>query len=200
MGDQSDDHAARSLGGPTSSVMARLLRSATVAALIAVVGAALIAAVAAGRSRPAAVAPPACSPSQTQVWFGLGLGGGTAGTTYYPLEFSNISRRACTLYGYPGVSAFGSNLRQVGPAATRNQSQHALVTLGPGMTAHAILGIHDWGALCSHATAALGLKVYPPGQTRAGEIDLPLRVCASRGVLVVGPVRGGVGVPGYTTQ
>jgi hypothetical protein len=181
-------------------VIAKRLRRAGVTALAAVFGTALIAALASGRTRPAATAPRPCSPSQTQVWLGLGLGGGTAGTTYYPLEFSNISKSACTLYGYPGVSAFRSGLQQVGPAATRNQSPHTLVTLGAGVTAHAILGIRDWGAVCSRATAALGLEVYPPGQTRAGEIDLSLQVCASRPVLLVGPVRGGVGVPGYTTQ
>jgi hypothetical protein len=144
-------------------------------------------------------ATPACTPSNTQVWLGLGLGGGTAGSTYYPLEFSNVGRHACTLNGYPGVSASRGG-HQVGPSATRNQQAHATVTLAPGATAHAILRIVDWGALCSHEVVADGLKVFAPGQIRAGFVPFSFGACPDRGVLIVGPVRAGVGIPGYTTS
>lgn len=140
-----------------------------------------------------------CTPSNTQVWLGLGLGGGTAGSIYYPLEFSNVGRHSCTLDGYPGVSAFGRSGSQIGPAASRNGQHHGTVTLGPGATAHAILRVLDWGAVCGTEVVAQGLKVYPPGETRFETIPFSFGACAHRGVLIVGPVRAGVGIPGYTT-
>jgi hypothetical protein len=159
--------------------------------------AAIIAAIATGT---ASAAPPVCTSSQTQVWLGDGEGGGTAGSTYYPLELSNVSHATCTLDGYPGVSAWGLNGVQKGPAGTRISGSHSVVTLAAGTTAHAILRITDWGAECTSGTSAFGLKVYPPGQRQARLIDFPLTVCASRGVLSVEPVRAGVGVPGYTAS
>lgn len=147
----------------------------------------------------ASAAAPACPGSSTQVWLGLGLGGGTAGSTYYPLEISNVSHHTCTLNGYPGVSAQRGGA-QVGPAATRITGSHGTVTLAPGATAHAILRILDWGALCSQEVHADSLKVFPPGQTQSESVPFSFGACAHRGVLVVGPVRAGVGIPGYTTS
>lgn len=172
---------------------------ATVVAACAVV---VIAATAAGASarRATVAATPNCTAAGTQVWFGLGLGGGTAGSTYYPLEFTNISHHACTLNGYPGVSAYGNSGGQVGPAATRNGQHHGTVTLAAGATAHAILRVEDWGAVCSAKVNAAGLKVYPPGVRKAEPVPFAFGACAHRGVLIVGPVKGGVGIPGYTTS
>lgn len=147
-----------------------------------------------------AAAPPKCTAAQVQVWLGLGLGGGTAGSTYYPLEFSNISHHACTLNGYPGVSASGNSGAQVGPAAGRSLARHATVTLASGATAHALLRVIDWGALCSTEVPAAGLKVFAPGLTRSEPVPFSFGACAHRGVLLVGPVRAGVGIPGYTTS
>lgn len=142
-----------------------------------------------------------CTPAHTQVWLGLGLGGGTAGSVFYPLEFSNVGHRACTLSGFPGVSAIGSGGGQIGPAAGRNGQHHGTVTLAPGATAHAILRVVDWGALCSTEVVAAGLRVFPPGETRAEPIvPFSFGACAHRGVLIVGPVRAGVGIPGFTTS
>ena len=160
---------------------------------------ALLVASAVAAAASASAATPACTPPNTQVWLGLGLGGGTAGSTYYPLEFSNVGHHACTLSGYPGVSATHGG-SQVGPAATRNQQSHGTVTLAPGATAHVILRIVDWGALCSREVVADGLKVFPPGQTRSEFVPFSFGACAHRGVLIVGPVRAGVGIPGYTTS
>src|ERR1700733_16095101 len=56
-------------------------------------------------ARPAAASQ--CTPANTQIWLGLGIGGGTLGSTYYPLELSNVGHHACTLNGIPGVSAEG---------------------------------------------------------------------------------------------
>jgi len=150
--------------------------------------------------RATAAAAPNCSAANTQIWLGLGLGGGTAGSTYYPLEFSNVGHRACTLNGFPGVSAEGNGGGQVGPSAGRNGQHHATVTLAAGATAHAILRVVDWGALCSNQVPAIALRVYAPGETRAEEVPFSFGACAHQGVLIVGPVRAGVGIPGYTTS
>lgn len=141
-----------------------------------------------------------CTAAHTQVWLGLGLGGGTAGSIYYPLEFSNVGHKACTLNGFPGVSALGKGGGQVGPAATRNGQHHGTVTLAAGATAHALLRVVDWGALCSKEVVAQALKVFPPGQTRSGVVPFSFGACAHKGVLIVGPVRAGVGIPGFTTS
>jgi hypothetical protein len=141
-----------------------------------------------------------CTAAHVQVWFGLGLGGGTLGSTYYPLEFSNVGPHACTLKGYPGVSAFGTGGAQIGPPAIRNGRPHGTVTLAPGATAHAILRVVDWGNLCSTEVPAAGLKVFPPGATRSEPVPFSFGACAHQGVLEVGPINAGVGIPGYTTS
>jgi hypothetical protein len=143
---------------------------------------------------------PRCSASKTAVWFGLGLGDGAAGTIYYPLEFSNTGRRACTLYGYPGVSGYGASAQQIVSAARRLAGVPArTVTLQPGGSAHSLLGIVDWGALCPVPVTASGLTVYPPGERAAQQVPFQFQGCPQAGVLIVGPVRAGVGIPGYTT-
>ena len=65
-------------------------------------------------------ATPRCSLSQLTVWIGL-PGSGAAGSTAYPLEFSNTSGRTCHLLGYPGVSAFGAGRA---PAGQRGRPGH----------------------------------------------------------------------------
>jgi Protein of unknown function (DUF4232) len=172
-----------------------LLTSCGVVSLAAVAGSA-----GASPRGAAAAATPKCTAANVQVWLGLGLGGGTAGSTYYPLEFSNVGRRACTLNGYPGVSAYGTSGTQVGPAAGRDTGRHGTVTLARGATAHAILRVIDWGALCSTEVPAAGLKVFSPGTTRSEPVPFSFGACAHRGVLDVGPINPGVGIPGYTTS
>jgi Domain of unknown function (DUF4232) len=147
-----------------------------------------------------ASAAPRCTTGHLEIWLGLGLGGGTAGSTYYPLEFSNVGHHACALNGFPGVSAVGNGGHQIGPGAGRNGQHHATVTLAPGDTAHAILRVVDAGAVCSAPVRAASLKVFPPGATRSESIPFSFAACAHRRVLIVGPVRAGVGIPGYTTS
>lgn len=176
--------------------------TAGVACFLAAIGVvvAVASAAASASSRAAQASASRCTTAHLEIWFGLGLGGGTAGSVYYPLEFSNVSHRACTLNGYPGVSGYGASGGQVGPAASRNTQHHGSVTLAPGATAHAILRVVDSGALCSHPVTAAGLKVFPPGATRSQPIPFSFSACAHRGVLIVGPVRAGVGIPGLTTS
>jgi hypothetical protein len=173
----------------------RSRRLATLAATGAVVTAAMLAP-GAGAAAPVR----ACTAAHTEVWLGDGPGGGTLGTTFYPLEFSNIGHRTCTLSGYPRVFAYGASGQQIGLAADHNTGAHGVVMLAPGKTAHALLGIHDWGAICSTEVAAEGLRVLAPGQHSADLISFPFGACAHSSVLTVGPVRAGVGIPGFTTS
>jgi hypothetical protein len=143
-----------------------------------------------------AASAPACTNANTRVWLGDGEGGGTAGRTYYPLEFSNVGHHSCTLYGYPGVSAWSGG-GTVSLPATRDTTSHATVTIKPAGTANAQIAIVDWGAICSTAVNADGLKIYPPGETMAQEIQFPFQTCASSSTLRVGPIVAGVGIPGY---
>jgi Domain of unknown function (DUF4232) len=136
--------------------------------------------------------------SNMEVWLGDGLGGGVLGGYYYPLEITNVGRRTCTLDGYPGLSAYRGAGTQIGPAALRVGGRHRTVVLAPGATAHSMIRISDWGALCSRKVEAAGLKVFPPGQTISQTVPFPFGACAHRGVLWVEPLRAGVGIPGYT--
>ena len=173
-----------------------VVRAVVIAAILAIAAGSA----AASPRRAAHAAAATCTAAQVEVWVGLGEGGGTAGSIYYPLEFSNIGRHACTMNGFPGISAVGSGGHQVGPSASRNGQHHGSVTLPHGATAHVILRIVDAGAVCSKPVGAVALKVFPPGATGADSVPFSFDACAHRGVLVTGPVRAGVGIPGFTTS
>ncbi len=143
----------------------------------------------------------ACSTSDLEVWLGLGEGGAAAGSTYYPLELTNVSRSSCRLFGFPGVSAVRS--RQLGSPAERDRS-HAprRVVLAPGETAHTVLRIVDvanYPAGRCRPTTAIGLRVNPPDQRTSAEIPFAFRACSRAGpvFLSVGAVEPGVGIPGH---
>lgn len=138
----------------------------------------------------AAASAPRCSTSGLVIWLNDQAGGGTAGSVYYKLEFTNLSARACTLVGYPGVSAVNLRGGGVGGGASREVIHKPRpVTLANGATASAVLRIVDAGALPSCApVSAAGLRVYPPGQTRAKVVPFPLQACSRAGKsdLIVG--------------
>lgn len=182
------------------TLMGRQGRLVLIAGCLVALSAAATASAGASTRSASAASAPRCTTARLEVWLGLGLGGGTAGSTFYPLEFSNVSHSACTLNGFPGVSAVGSGGGQIGSAAGRNNQHHGTVTLAPGATAHAILRVLDAGAVCSSPVMATSLKVFPPGATRSEPIPFSFAACSHKGVLVVGPVRAGVGIPGFTTS
>ena len=132
-----------------------------------------------------------CRTSGLDIWFNNEGGGGTAGSIYYKLEFTNLSGHACTIRGFPGVSATDLGGRKIGRAASRDTSQPSgSVTLAAGASATATLRIVDAGnfptASCHQVTAA-GLRVFPPGQTTSRLVPFPFQTCsvASTGVLSV---------------
>jgi len=138
---------------------------------------------------------PRCRASQTLTWLGLGLGGGTAGTIFYPLEFTNISKHACTLSGYPTVAALRKGGRQIGKSARPPSARHGVVTLWPGWTAHAALGIVEAGNVCRKPVTASALKIRAPHQARATLLPFQFQACWHKSVLVTGPLQAGVGIP-----
>jgi hypothetical protein len=145
-----------------------------------------------------------CSTSRLAVWLGLGEGGAAAGSTYYPLELTNISRRTCRLFGFPGVSAYRGH--QLGNPAQRDRSRPASrVNLLPGATAHTLLrivNVANFPAARCRPVTANRLRVFPPDQRAAAEIPFAFRACSVKGpvFLSVEPIQPGVGVPGYPNR
>jgi len=148
---------------------------------------------------PRVLAVAGCTSSSTTTWLGLGNGGGTLGTTFYPVEFSNTGRVACSLFGYPTVFAVSGAGRQIGlPSVAHGRRQ--LVVLQPGQTAHVVLGILDAGVLsgCQPRNGAF-LKVVVPGQITATFIpSFTFTACANKSVLRVDAVHPRAGIPGFT--
>lgn len=139
-----------------------------------------VAAVAAAQVHATRVVAPRCATGGLVVWMDT-QGNGTAGSSFFTLRFTNLSGRACTLLGYPGVSAVDLHGRQVGKAATREPMRARVVSVARGATATAILRIVDAdnfpAGVCRQVTAA-GLRVYPPGQRTAKTIPFPFRACS----------------------
>jgi hypothetical protein len=159
----------------------------------------------AAAARPAAAAtPPRCGTGALTAWLGI-PGDGFAGGVSYQLELSNTSTHACTLYGYPGVSALAPGGHQLGRAAGRGPaSANRLVTLGRGATAHVLLQITDVANFPSSScgeTTAVALRVYPPGATRSLEIPFTFQACRKSGpvYLHAGTTEGGTGIPGFSS-
>jgi hypothetical protein len=153
--------------------------------------------------QPAAAVAPRCATGALTVWLGI-PGDGAAGSTYYQLELSNTSGKACTLYGFPGVSAIGRNGRQLGSAANRDYADPVhLVTLRRGATAHVLLQITDVAnfppASCAPANA-VALRVYPPDDRRPAQVPFSFRACGKSGpvYLHVRTTVGGTGIPGFS--
>ena len=125
--------------------------------------AASVAALGCGVAVPLATASAAATPACTTTinWIGL-PGDGYAGGQVVQLEFSNTGKVTCTLHGHPGVAQMNAG-RQVGRPAIWTGTP-ATVTLKPGATAHAVLNVHNAGALCAKPQTSTYLNVIAPGQ------------------------------------
>jgi Domain of unknown function (DUF4232) len=143
---------------------------------------------------PPRVVAPRCNPDQLYVWVSPDSANGTAGTTYFKLDYTNIGRATCHLYGWPGVSATDLNGKQLGVPALRDPDVTArYINVVPGGTAHSSLGYVDAQVYsgCPRATATY-LKVYPPDGTGARNAYFPLKVCTNRTYdLTIGRVQAG---------
>jgi hypothetical protein len=140
--------------------------------------------------------PPACATSALRVSVSASQGA-AAGSSYYPIVFTNISGAACTLYGYPGVSfvaAAGGS--QIGIPATENPAHpRQLITLAAGQAGHAELQVVNAGnyppANCGMVTAHW-LRVYPPNQTAPLYANFTAQACTKpRTILAVETVQPG---------
>lgn len=138
------------------------------------------------RATPSAQAqtPAKCATSGLVVWLDTN-GDGAAGSTFFHLNFTNLSSRACTLVGYPGVSAVDLAGHQLGSAADRNPSQAVrVVSLARGASVTAVLRIaaaaNFPSSQCRRVTAA-GLRVFPPNQTASKLIPFPFQACSRKG-------------------
>jgi Protein of unknown function (DUF4232) len=182
-----------------------------IAALAAAAAAALIAvtATAAGSSgavlasdtaRTTATAVPACTAADLGAWVALTQGNGAAGSIFYPLQFTNLSRHACAMRGFPGVSAIDRNGHQLGsPASWDHVIPARTVVLAAGATAHTILRWSDAEVTtapgCHPVFSTFELRVYPPGQRQATYAAFGLEACSHAGpvYLSVETVQPGVG-------
>lgn len=155
------------------------------AAIAVIAGAAALAATASPAAGGATAASTSgCATSDLAIWLDT-HGDGAAGSTYYHLEFTNLSGHACSLRGYPGVSAVNLAGHRLGSAASRESSHKPrVVRLANGATAIAVLRIVEAGAFprssCRQVTAA-GLRVHPPNRTAAKSIPFPFSACSRTG-------------------
>ena len=145
-------------------------------------------------SAPAPSGPPPCATSALRVSVAASQGA-AAGSSYYPIVFTNVSGAACTLYGYPGVSfVTGAGGSQIGMPATENPAHpRQLITLAPGQAGHAELQVVNAAnyppANCGPVTAHW-LKVYPPNQTAPLYASLTAQACTKpRTILTVQTVQ-----------
>jgi hypothetical protein len=148
-----------------------------------------------------------CRPASLQVTVNASRAGGAAGSTYYPVDFTNTSSSPCGLYGYPGMSlvtAGHGGARQIGAAAQQNPGfGKVAVRLAAGGMAHAWLQVTQAGnypaSACQPVTAHW-LRVFAPGETQAAYVNHAFAACssASAPLLTVMPVRPGQGVQGST--
>ena len=170
---------------------------------------------------------PVCPTSGLEAWLGLGaasaaggVGGGSPGNagppgaypgheTYYTLEFTNVSNRTCSLFGYPEVSAYRDSPAAgrriggpIGGTAIRDTSVRPKpVMLEPGATAHAVLRVAgDTKPVgCAEVTAE-ELRVTLPRQARPSFVPAHIPVCSQQGhtSLSVQAIQARPGVPGYS--
>jgi hypothetical protein len=158
-----------------------------------------------GSSRTAGLA--ICQPASLQVTVNVSQAGGAAGSTYYPVDFTNTSSSPCGLYGYPGMSfvtAGDGGGRQIGAAAQQDPGfGKVAVRLAAGGMAHAWLQVTQAGnfpaSTCQPVTAHW-LRVFAPGETQALYVNHAFDACssASTPLLTVLPVRPGQGLQGST--
>jgi hypothetical protein len=104
----------------------------------------------------------------------------------YPVNFTNTSRGACSLIGYPDVAAYqagDTGLRQVGiPADRLGVGEARRILLQPGATAHAEIDLSAprLETACQPVSVT-GLRIVPPGASRAWYLRAPLKACSVTG-------------------
>jgi Protein of unknown function (DUF4232) len=156
---------------------------------------------------PSTPSAPMCSTADLSATVNTSPGGAAAGSTYYPLNFSNTSKSSCYLYGYPGVSfVTGPSGSQIGQPASRNPAvAPGTVILPPGGTAHVTIQVVDalnYSKSACQPVTAHWLKVFPPGQFTALYVKFSALTCSAKlpsklgSPLTVDAMKAGGGQPG----
>jgi len=150
-------------------------------------------------------APARCLIGQLRVKLNTEAAGVAAGTSYLPVDFTNVGPGRCALHGFPQVTiAAGRAGARIGAAASVDRSLAATaVVLGARQTAHIWVHLADVAnlptAACRPVTAA-GLRVSLPGQRRAAFVSHRLTGCAKpvsgTDLMIVGPFQPGSARPG----
>jgi Protein of unknown function (DUF4232) len=187
----------------TARQITTVIAAASAAGLIAVCASAAGssgAVLASGTVRTAAAVVPACTAADLGAWVAVSQSDGAAGSIFYPLQFTNLSRHACAMRGFAGVSAINRNGHQLGsPAGWDHTRPVRTVVLAPGATAHATLRYSDVTVAtspgCHPVSSMFELRVYPPGQRQATFAAFSVEACSHAGpvYLDVTPVQAGVG-------
>jgi uncharacterized protein DUF4232 len=142
---------------------------------------------------PAKISAVPCSSSKLVVWLPSGLGSGAAGSVYYKLRVTNLGA-ACTVSGFPKLSALDLQGKPVGKPASKEPGKKATaVKLAPGGSASFQLRVVAPGVFSPadcHPAKAAGLRVSPPGAGGSKVVPLPFETCAkpTQTVLSVGPM------------
>jgi len=137
---------------------------------------------------PSPSGPQPCA--TTDLKLTVGAANGAAGTIFYPLDFTNTSGSACTMFGYPGVAFVSSpGGSQIGaPASRRTAAAPTVITVAPGATVHATLAVSDVliGNNCKHQQQVNWVQVYPPDQFSALFASLSRQGCADKSLVTMG--------------
>jgi hypothetical protein len=137
-----------------------------------------------GAAASARRTPPRCRTPHLAIWLEP-TAGGTAGSFYYHLQFTNLSGHSCILRGFPSVSAVTLVGIRIGGAASRSAAKVQTIRLAQTKTASVVLRVVDTGnypASHCHPVIAAGLRVYPPGDTVSKVIPFSFRACRSDAV------------------
>jgi len=185
--------------------------------VIAIAAFAATAALAVTLTRPQPIvsvaAASACRATGMYAWLGAAAASGTvrqvaaatekaSADAVYALEFTNISGRACSLDGYPGVWAYTGG-RQIGSPASLDPSvRPSTVTLAPHATAHAVLRYTLTASFSASACAQVTvreLRVYLPHAGGTLLVPLTIPACSRKGpdFLSVQAVQPRAGIPGF---
>jgi len=144
---------------------------------------------------------PVCAGTSIGAWLAVSQGSEASGTTYYPLDFTNTGGYACSLSGYPAVSAISRAGVRLGRPAGRGLLTIApRVVLAPGATAHTTLAYHNRlvsaGGGCGPVDTAFELRIYLDGQKSPAYAAFGFQACSHAGpvyLTVLEPIRAGVG-------